>query len=251
MNLIKKIILFSSILILTCCADYKSDKSSQEEVKKYYSTSGFALVYEDFFYKQGVINKKLNNEHLIVMHSLLKKSTPVRIINPDNLKTIETTIFKKAKYPKIFKMVISQKIAEILELDPDNPYVELIEIKKNKTFVAKKGKMFEEEKQVAETVRIDEIQIDNLTEVVSFTKKKLTKKNNFILAISDFYYLVSANNLRDELIKKTLVTNFSVKKINNNKYRLFVGPFKNFNALKSIYISLNNLGFEDLNIYRE
>ena len=185
------------------------------------------------------------------MYSLLKKNTPVRIINPDNLKTIETKIFEKAKYPKIFKMVISQKIAEILELDPDNPYVELIEIKKNKTFIAKKGKMFEEEKQVAETVRIDEIQIDNLTEVVSSTKKKLTKKNNFILVISDFYYLVSANNLRDELIKKTLVTNFSVKKINNNKYRLFVGPFKNFNALKSTYISLNKLGFESLNIYRE
>ena len=29
------------------------------------------------------------------------------------------------------------------------------------------------------------------------------------------------------------------------------GPFKNFNALKSIYISLNNLGFEGINIYRE
>ena len=39
--------------------------------------------------------------------------------------------------------------------------------------------------------------------------------------------------------------------INDNKYRLAVGPFKNFNALKTIYISLNNLGFEELNIYRE
>jgi len=32
---------------------------------------------------------------------------------------------------------------------------------------------------------------------------------------------------------------------------LLVGPFNNFNALKTIYISLNNLGFEDLNIYME
>ena len=44
--------------------------------------------------------------------------------------------------------------------------------------------------------------------------------------------------------------NISVKKINNNQYRLFVGPFKNFNALKTTYISLNNLGFDDLNIYK-
>ena len=45
--------------------------------------------------------------------------------------------------------------------------------------------------------------------------------------------------------------NFSVKKINDNKYRLSVGPFNNFNALKSTYISLNKLGFEDLNVFRE
>jgi len=45
--------------------------------------------------------------------------------------------------------------------------------------------------------------------------------------------------------------NISIKKINNKKYRLFVGPFKNFNALKTSYISLNNLGFEILNIYND
>ena len=52
-------------------------------------------------------------------------------------------------------------------------------------------------------------------------------------------------------MKSTQTNKFSVKRINDNQYRLLVGPFKNFNALKSIYISLNNLGFEDLNIYRE
>jgi len=42
-----------------------------------------------------------------------------------------------------------------------------------------------------------------------------------------------------------------VKKIGDNKYRLLAGPFKNFNALKTSYISLNNLGFDDLNIYNQ
>ena len=54
----------------------------------------------------------------------------------------------------------------------------------------------------------------------------------------------------NELIKKTNFENIYVKKINNNKYRLLIGPFENFKALKSSYISLNNLGFEDLNIYK-
>jgi hypothetical protein len=53
------------------------------------------------------------------------------------------------------------------------------------------------------------------------------------------------------LIKKSNINNISVKKINDNKYRLLAGPFKNFNALKTTYISLNNLGFESLNIYNE
>ena len=82
-------------------------------------------------------------------------------------------------------------------------------------------------------------------------EKKMLKENNFILVINDFYYEDSANNLKTELIKKTKMNNISVKKINNKKYRLFAGPFKNFNALKTTYISLNNLGFEDLNIYRK
>ena len=83
------------------------------------------------------------------------------------------------------------------------------------------------------------------------SKKNVVKKNKFILVISDFYYIDSANDLKNQLEKKLNLNNASVKKINNNKYRLLVGPFKNFNALKTTYISLNNLGFENLNIYKE
>ena len=71
------------------------------------------------------------------------------------------------------------------------------------------------------------------------------------MVINDFYYEDSAINLKNELVKKTQMNNISVRKINNNKYRLLVGPFKNFNALKTTYISLNNSGFEDLNIYKD
>ena len=69
--------------------------------------------------------------------------------------------------------------------------------------------------------------------------------------INDFFYEDSAVNLKNELIEKTKLDNISVKKINNKKYRLLAGPFKNFNALKTTYISLNNLGFENLNIYKD
>ncbi len=54
-----------------------------------------------------------------------------------------------ANYPKIFNVVITKKAAKFLELDFNNPYVEFIEVKKNKTFIAKEGVIFEEEKNVA------------------------------------------------------------------------------------------------------
>ena len=184
------------------------------------------------------------------MHSQLKKNTPISIINPENSLSIETKISKRADYPKIFNIVVSKKIATILELDEDNPYVEIFEIKKNKTFIAKESNTFEEEKEVAEEAPVDEVKMTNLSKNEIEDNKNIVEKN-FILVVSDFYYYESAENLRSELVEKVKKNNFSVRKINDNKYRLFAGPFKDFNSLKFIYISLNNLGFENLNIHRE
>ena len=167
------------------------------------------------------------------------------------MNVIETKVFKKANYPKIFNMIISKKTAELLELNLDNPYIEILEVKKNKTFIAKESNTFEEEKNVAETAPVNEVLVNDLSKEKILLTEKINKKNNFILVISDFYYLNSANNLKIELFKKTKFDNFYVKKIEKNVYRLYVGPFQNFNALKSTYISLNNLGFDDLNIYKE
>ena len=248
-------------MLVNACANYKTDNTKQIKEKKFYSSNGFALIYDANLFVQGGIDKKLNNneivdnklnnEQIIAMHSSLKKNTLVQIINPENSKFVDTMIYKKVNYPKIFNIVLSKKIATILELNLDNPYVEVFEVKKNKTFIAKESNVFEVEKQVAESAPVDEITMSDLSKEQMDIKKKLDKKNIFVLVISDFYYYDTAQNLKEELIKKTQINNFSVKKINDTKYRLSVGPFKDFNALKSIYISLNNLGFESINIYRE
>ena len=250
MNLRKKFLASTLILLLYSCADYNTGKSTPKRIKQYYSSSGFALIYDDNFYKDKVVSKKINNEEIIIMHNILKTNTSVKIINPENSKFIDTKIFKKANYPNIFNAVVSKKIASILELDADNPYIEIIETKKNKTFIAKEGNIFDEEKNVAEKVPVNEIKMDDLTKKDPKVEKVEVKKK-FILVISDFYYIDSANNLKEDLLKKININNISVKKINNNKYRLLVGPFENFNALKTTYISLNKLGFESLNIYKE
>ena len=240
--------LFFFLFFLSSCADLQVNKNISN--KKYYSSSGFALIYSDDLFKDRVVNKKLNNSNIVVMHNFLKTNTPIKIINPKNSKFVDTKVFKQAAFPNIFHVVISKEISSILELDDDNPYVEIFEIKKNKTFVAKKSNTFDEEKNVAEKAPINEIEIDNLIESDNKSEEKI-KKEKFIIVISDFYYLESAENLRTELENKNKIKGISIKKINNNKYRLFIGPFENFNALKNTYISLNNLGFDALNVYNE
>ena len=140
-----KIIIILILIPLMNCVGIEKRKSTPRDEKIYYSSSGFALIYEDSLYSQKILNKKINKEEIQTIHSLLKTNTPIKIINPSNSKFIETKIYKKAKYPKIFTIVISEKIASILELDIDNPFVEVVEVKKNKTFIAKKSNTFDEE----------------------------------------------------------------------------------------------------------
>jgi len=249
MNKIKKIIFIFFCLILASCVNIKTSKIDTKVEKKYFTSKGFALIYSEEQYKEGIVNKKLKDDGLFVMHSYLKKNTPIKIINPSNEKIIETKILKNANYPKIYNIVISKKIARYLDLNPDNPYIEVLEYKKNRTFVAKKSKTFDEEKYVAEKAPVNEIQMDILTNAGTEVKKKTSDKSSiFVIVISDFYYLETANNLKKHLQKETKFKNFYVNKINKNKYRLSIGPFENFNSLKSSYISLNKLGFDELEI---
>jgi len=247
-----KIIFISSLFIITySCAEFKVNTQANKEEKIYYSSSGFALIYDEKIFQEKIVKRKINNINFETMHNLLKRNTSVKIVNPSNSKFIETKISFNGNYPKLFNLVINKKIASFLELDPDNPYIEIIELKKNKLFVAKDGEIFEEEKYVADKVPVTEVKMNDITITKENLPKKIKKKKNFIISISDFYYLESITRLKTELKKKINLKNISIKKINNNKYRLLVGPFKNFNALKTIYISLNNLGFEQLNIYND
>ena len=252
MNIIKKFVILVLFITLYSCA-VTIEKKSDEEEKLYFTSKGFALIYDKKLFEEGLVNKKINNEKISSIHSFLKPGTPIQIINLSNSKSVNLNVSKKANYPAIFNIVISKKIAKLLELDSNNPYVEIIEVKKNKTFVSKKTTTFDEEKNVAEKAPVQEIEIDDLSENESNSESNKNKniKKNFVLVLGDFYYEESALNLKNELISKIELKDISIKKVKQNQYRLFVGPFKNFNTLKVAYISLNKIGFDDLNIIRE
>ena len=74
-------------------------------------------------------------------------STHIKIINPKTKDYIVLKNSKKINYPDFYKILISDEVAKKLNLNKDLPFVEILEIKKNKSFVAKKAKIYNEERK--------------------------------------------------------------------------------------------------------
>jgi len=81
------------------------------------------------------------------LHPFLKNDTLVSISNPFNSKFLTAKIKNTINYPSIYNIVITKKMADKLELDINNPYVEVLSIRKNDKFIAKEASIFDEEKK--------------------------------------------------------------------------------------------------------
>ena len=138
-----------------------------------YTNKGFALVYNDDLYSQKIIDKRIDERSLIIFQKNLKAKTSVKITNILNNKSLIAIVGKNSKYPSFNNSVISLRIAEELELDLDQPYVEVLEILENSIFVAQKAKTFEEEKSVAIKAPVNNVNISDLN-VAQISKKKIS-----------------------------------------------------------------------------
>ena len=88
-------------------------------------------------------------------------------------------VSNQVQFSDFYNCVISLRIAEELSLDLYEPYVDLVLISQDSSFIAKKAKTFEEEKKIAEKAPIDGIQIDNLGSKIY--KKMIQLKKNFLI----------------------------------------------------------------------
>ena len=78
----------------------------------------------------------------------MKRKSIVKITNPKNKKSLIANVkSNRIKFSDFYNSIISPRIAEDLELDLTEPYIEIILVSKNSTFIAKKTKTFEEEKK--------------------------------------------------------------------------------------------------------
>ena len=240
-------------IFLVGCEQNSLDRNiiNQEMLTKY-KNSGFALVYDPILKKEKKITKKIDNRSLLIFHQNLKKNSFVKITNPINQKTvIAEVISNKVKFSNFYNSVITLRIAEELSLDLNEPYIDLVLISQNSTFIAKKAKTFKEEKKVAEKAPVDGIKIDNLGN--SNLQKKETSKDKifkYSIKIADFYYKDSAKNMLDRIINETNIKNPIIRRITNTKYRVLIGPFNDIKKLEDSFNEIKLLNFENIEILK-
>ena len=249
---ILSIIFFTFFLIGCEQNSFNKNLANQNKLSKY-KNSGFTLVYDNILKQEKKISKRIDNRSLFIFHKNLKENSFVKITNPKNQKTIiAEVISNKAKFSDFYNSVITLRIAEEISLDLNEPYIELVLISQNSTFVAKKAKTFKEEKKVAEKAPVDGIQIDNLGETID-PKKEITKDSvfNYSIKVADFYHKDSAKNMSDRIINETNIKNPIIKRISNTKYRVLLGPFNDIKKLKESFNDIKSLNFENIEILKD
>ena len=240
---------FLIFFLFSCVEDVKLINRNNIQVKKTFISKGFTLIYNDNLIKNKTIKKRIDGREYVILHSFLERNTYVKIFNPINSKTVIAKVKYKTNYPIIYNSVITNRIAEELELNYEDPYVEIIEIRKNDTFIAKKAKTFDEEKNVANKAPVTDINI-NVISIDPENTDIRPKKNEYIINRGEYYYLDSAKFVKNRLINEANLTNVKIKKISKNKFRVYVGPYSLFNPMKDPYFAISKLGFEHLDVIK-
>ena len=240
---------FVSFFIFGCNKSIDNKKDNLISKSEYkYKNSGFALIY-----KNDLKNIRfLEPRSLDIYHKSLKKRSIVKISNPKNDKYLIARVkSNKVKFSNFYNSILSLRIAEELELDLNEPYISIVSISKGSTFVAKKAKMFEEEKTVAEKAPVDGILINDLNEKKA--KKKIERNKNFSysIKIADFYYYDTAKLMKGKIKNESLINDIKIIKLSETKYRLLIGPFNDINSLRKSFEMMKSFNFENLEILKD
>ena len=238
-------ILFILFFVTSCSPHFSTINQ-----KKPYSAKGFAYIYNDLDFNKKIISGKMNNNIMQISHQNLRTGTLIKIINPKNNETIILKNIKRIKYPDFYKVLITDPVAKKLHLDQNLPLLELIEVKKNKSFIAEKAKIYNEEKKISSKAPVTSVQISNISKNKS--KAFINKNEKIFIHVASFYSFNTAKFLEQRIIKEVTdldIKKLKIKKINNKKTQVILGPYSSVNLLKNDYIKLQNFGFEELDIF--
>ena len=251
-----KYLIFLLFLITSCVGpvDHKKDLIITETK---FSNKGFTLVYDKSQNDNNYVSKVIEERSLILFQRNLKNGSTVKITNLLNGKSVIAKVGSNAKYPNFYNSVISKRISVEIDLNLAEPYVEIISLGSNISFVAKKAKTFDEEKKVANKAPVEGISINDLnsTSLEIKNKKKSIDEDisqfKYIIKIADFYFIESAKTMKKLIIDELKIKNVKISKVSNNSFRVFVGPYNNINDLKSAYSIVSDLEFENIEIIKK
>ena len=247
----KNILLLTVFLLISNCTTKNLLKNKpSENLINGYLNKGFAIVYSDDLYKQKIVSKKISERSLIIFQKNLKIHTQVRITNILNNKSIIGIVGKNSKYPLFNNSVLSIRIADELDLDRNQPYVEILEILENSIFIARRAKTYDEEKKVAVKAPVDGISINDLNISKKNKVKAYSTKFSYNIKIADFYFNDTALMLLKRIKTESLIENAKIKKISDKKYRVYLGPFNDINSLQKSYNDISILEFENIEIIK-
>ena len=236
------IILF---FIYSCNSNYTINNKNSP-----FSARGFAYIYSDEDFSNKIIKGRLDESKLQISHYAIKTNSLVQIINP---KTKESLILKNQKrilFPDFYKIMMTSQVANKLKIDKDFPFVEILEIKRNKSFVAEKAKIFKEEKQISSNAPVTSVKISNISKNKNMASKTKKKENIFIV-IATFYSEETAKFLKERIIHQISEYDplkLKIVKKSNKEISLISGPYNTINLVKNDYTQLKEFGFEELNL---
>ncbi len=185
-----------------------------------------------------------------ISHQYLKTGSLIKITNPKNKESIVLKNIKRIKYPDFYKILITKPVADKLDLKLDLPIIEIMEIKKNKSFVAKKAKIFNEEKKIPSKAPVASVEISNISKNKNDLDNK--KKDLIYIMIGTFFSVDTAEFLKQRIIKDIPNLDYKkikIRKISDKETHIISGPYISVNLLKNDYIKLKSFGFEELDIF--
>ena len=241
------------IIFLNSCTQNNFEKSIKANTITFFSIEGFTLIYNDKDYSEKKISKKLDNRSLLIFQKNLKKKTNVKIINMLNGKSLIAKVSDDSKYPKFYNSVISKRIAKTLDIDIEEPYIKIVEINENSSFIANVAKTYDDEKEVANKAPVEEIEIKNISKIKNEVNEKAEKIKSFsyIIKIADFYYKKTAYSMQNRLSKEFNINTSKINMISKTKYRLFMGPYSNIDDLRTSYYKIEQLDFETIELIKQ
>ncbi len=216
-----------------------------------YSNKGFAFIYNENV-DIGLENK-LDSSSLEILSPKLPNGTPVRITNIINGKKLITVVKNKTSLPIFYNSVITKRIVNELSINPNEPYVHVETINSNNLYVANDVKMFDEEKKVANKAPVDDIMVQSIsleTEIKESKTENIVTNFNYIIKFADFYFEDSAIMLKNRLFDEYNIQNILIKKLSQNSFRVYKGPYKDFEKLKKGFNNIEYLDFDSIEIIK-